>query len=132
MQVVMFLGADTKEAAYTAFSRRANVLMLEGWELDPYGSSDTTFAVRRDRESRVLDVTECWDEACIAARPPSGLPEADPTRPVSLERLPDGQQPNATPPVTPPPASQPPTNGHVPTDGHLPATEPQPTPSSGQ
>ena len=28
MQIVMYLGADTKEAAYTAFSKRANVLML--------------------------------------------------------------------------------------------------------
>lgn len=98
MQVVMYLGADTKEAAYTAFSKRANVLMLEGWELDPYGSSDTVFAVRRDKESRVLDVTECWDEACLAARPPSGLPEPHANGHLVPERLPDDQQPTATEP----------------------------------
>ncbi len=93
MQVVMYLGADTKEAAYTAFSKRANVLMLEGWELDPYGSSDTVCAVRRDKESRVLDVTECWDEACLAARPAAGLPEPSSNGHLVPERLPDDQQP---------------------------------------
>jgi hypothetical protein len=105
MQVVMYLGADTKEAAYTAFSKRANVLMLEGWELDPYGSSDTVFAVRRDRESRVLEVTECWDQACLASRPPSGLPESSPTDPIALERLPDATRPDhGTHPAQPGPS----------------------------
>jgi hypothetical protein len=74
MQVVLSLGADSAQAAYSAFSRRANELMLEGWHLDVDGCSETQIAVRREREGRMVEVTECYDPDCLAARPPSGLP----------------------------------------------------------
>lgn len=74
MRVVVRLGADSASSAFAAFSRRANELMLDGWELDPYGSNDTILAVRKDKEGRIVEVTECYDPACLASRPPSGLP----------------------------------------------------------
>jgi hypothetical protein len=78
MRVVLSLGADSAQAAYTAFSQRANQLMLDGWDLDPYGSSDTVLAVRRGLENRIVEVCDCYDPACLAARPPVGLPEVPP------------------------------------------------------
>jgi hypothetical protein len=73
MRVVLRLGADSATAAFAAFSQRANELMLDGWELDPYGSGDTVLAVRRDKEGRIVEVTECYDPECLASRPPTGL-----------------------------------------------------------
>ena len=76
MRVVISLGADSSQAAYTAFSQRANQLMLDGWELDAYGSSDTVLAVRKGLESRIVEVSDCYDPACLASPPPVELSEA--------------------------------------------------------
>jgi hypothetical protein len=73
MRIVLSLGADTAEAAFSAFSQRANELMLDGWELDTYGSSDCVLAVRKDLESRIVEVCDCYDPSCLAGRPPRRL-----------------------------------------------------------
>jgi hypothetical protein len=70
------LGADTALAAYRALAQRASQLMLEGWRLDVDRSSESVVAVERDGERKVITVTECFEAACLAARPPAGLPNS--------------------------------------------------------
>jgi hypothetical protein len=48
--------------------------MLEGWQLDIDYSSDSVVVVDRNGERTTVEVTECWEVACLAARPPTGLP----------------------------------------------------------
>jgi hypothetical protein len=73
MRVVATVGADTAEAAFSTFSRRANELMLDGWQLDVYGSDDRTITVLREKETRVVEVYECYEAECLAGRPAPGL-----------------------------------------------------------
>ena len=73
------LGADTAQAAYSVLSKRASQLMLEAWQLDIDYSTDSVVVVEREGMRTTIEVTECWEIACLAARPPSGLgaPEAN-------------------------------------------------------
>lgn len=75
MRVEHRLGADTAQAAFGVLSKRASQLMLEGWRLNVDFSNDTVVVVEMDDTRRVVEVTDCWDVACLAARPPEGLPD---------------------------------------------------------
>jgi hypothetical protein len=74
MRVTHELGADTASSAYGVLSKRASQLMLEGWQLDVDYSTDSIVTVDREGIRIVVEVRECWEVACLAARPPSGLP----------------------------------------------------------
>ncbi|MCU1379918.1 MAG: hypothetical protein JWN29_2901 [Acidimicrobiales bacterium] len=74
MRVVHQLGADTAQAAYSVLSKRASQLMLESWQLDVDYSTDSVVVVEREGLRTVIEVTECWEVACLAARPPTELP----------------------------------------------------------
>ena len=75
MRVVHQLGADSAQAAYGVLAKRASQLMLESWQLDIDYSNDSVVVVEREGLRTVIEVSECWEVACLAARPPSGLPE---------------------------------------------------------
>jgi hypothetical protein len=90
MRVVVSLGADTAQAAFNAFSQRANELMLDGWELDGDGSSDSVLAVRKDLESRIVEVTDCYDPSCLAGRPPRLLTDDTGQMATTIEHRPEG------------------------------------------
>jgi hypothetical protein len=74
MRVVHQLGADTAQAAYGVLSKRASQLMLEGWQLDIDYSSDSVVVVDREGTRAMIEVKECYEVACLASRPPTGLP----------------------------------------------------------
>jgi hypothetical protein len=76
MRVVHQLGADSAHAAYGVLAKRASQLMLEAWQLDVDYSNDSVVVVEREGLRTVIEVSECWEVACLAARPPSGLPGA--------------------------------------------------------
>lgn len=78
MRVVHRLGADTAHAAYGVLAKRASQLMLDGWLLDVDYSNDSVVVVEREGTRAQIEVTECWEVACLAARPPSGLSEGEP------------------------------------------------------
>lgn len=73
MRVVHQVGTDTARSAYGILSKRASQLMLEGWQLDVDYSSDATVMMDREGVRVCVEVTECWEVACLAGRPPSGL-----------------------------------------------------------
>ena len=73
MRVVHQLGADSAQAAYGVLSKRASQLMLESWQLDVDYSNDSTVVLEREGLRTQIEVTECWEVACLAARPPTGL-----------------------------------------------------------
>lgn len=73
MRVVHRLGADTAQAAYGVLAKRASQLMLEGWQLDVDYSNDAVVVVERDGLRAQIEVDECWEVSCLAARPPSGI-----------------------------------------------------------
>jgi hypothetical protein len=74
MRVVHQLGADSAQAAYGVLAKRASQLMLESWQLDVDYSNDSVVTLEREGLRTVVEVSECWEVACLAARPPSGLP----------------------------------------------------------
>jgi len=73
MRVVYQLGADTAQVAYGVLSKRASQLMLDGWQLDVETSTDSVVVVDREGTRTIVEVNECWDVACLAARPPTSL-----------------------------------------------------------
>ena len=75
MRVEHRLGADTAQAAFGVLSKRASQLMLDGWRLDVDFSNDSVVVVELHGTRRVVEVTDCWDVACLAGRPPAGLPD---------------------------------------------------------
>ena len=77
MRVVHRLGADTAQAAYGVLAKRASQLMLDGWQLDVDYSNDSVVVVEREGTRAQIEVTECWEVACLAARPPTGLSGGD-------------------------------------------------------
>ena len=77
MRVVHRLGADTAQAAYGVLAKRASQLMLESWQLDVDYSNDSVVVVEREGTRTVIEVNECWEVECLAARPPSGLTEGE-------------------------------------------------------
>jgi hypothetical protein len=77
MRVVYQLGADSAQVAYGVLSKRASQLMLDGWQLDVETSSDSAVVVDREGTRTIVEVSECWDVACLASRPPTGLPGND-------------------------------------------------------
>lgn len=79
LRVVSSLGADTASLAFQVLSRRASELMLDGWLLDVDQSSDSVVTVNRENHVTVVEVSDCWDPACLAARPPRPIsPDRDP------------------------------------------------------
>lgn len=78
MRVVHRLGADTAQAAYGVLAKRASQLMLEGWQLDVDYSNDSVVVVQREGLRARIEVTECWEVGCLAARPPSGIEMSPP------------------------------------------------------
>lgn len=76
MRVVHQLGANTAMSAYGVLAKRASQLMLESWQLDVDYSNDSVVVVERDGVRTVIEVSECWEVSCLAARLPSGLPGA--------------------------------------------------------
>lgn len=70
VRVVSSLGADSATAAFQVLSRRASELMLEGWRLDVDESTNNVVTVQRDGQVTIVEVSDCWDEGCLAARPP--------------------------------------------------------------
>lgn len=77
MRVVHRLGADSAQAAYGVLAKRASQLMLDGWQLDVDYSNDSIVVVEREGTRSQIEVTECWEVECLAARPPSGLAEGE-------------------------------------------------------
>jgi quinolinate synthase len=67
----------TVEPDVAAGARIALQRMLEGWQLDVDYSSNSVVVVDRAGTRTVIEVTECWELACLASRPPSGLPGVD-------------------------------------------------------
>ena len=73
IRIISSLGADTASLAFQVLSRRASELMLEGWLLDVDQSTNNVVTVHREGFVTVVEVTDCWDAACLAARPPRPL-----------------------------------------------------------
>jgi hypothetical protein len=71
-QVVGRLGASHAGAAYGALARRVSELILDGWSLHMEQSTDAMAVLQRDGVRTAVDVVECWDRGCLAARPPLG------------------------------------------------------------
>lgn len=72
MRVVHQIGTDTARSAYGILSKRASQLMLEGWQLDVDYSTDAIVLLDREGTRVCVEVSECWEVGCLAARPPSG------------------------------------------------------------
>jgi hypothetical protein len=51
--------------------------MLDGWQLDVETSSNSAVVVDREGTRTIVEVSECWDIACLASRPPTGLSGID-------------------------------------------------------
>lgn len=77
VRVVSSLGADSATVAFQVLSRRASELMLEGWLLDVDQSADDVVTVHRGGHVTIVEVSDCWDAACLAARPPRPLAADD-------------------------------------------------------
>jgi hypothetical protein len=71
------MGAPSAQVAYGVLAKRASQLMLELWQLDVDYSTDSVVVVEREGVRTVVEVSECWEVACLAGRPPTGLPGAD-------------------------------------------------------
>ena len=87
LRVVSALGADSASLAFQVLSRRASELMLDGWLLDVDQSSDNVVTVNREGHVTVVEVSDCWDSTCLAARPPRPIsPDGDGPRDVGAGR----------------------------------------------
>lgn len=81
VRVVSSLGADSASLAFHVLSRRASELMLDGWLLDVDQSTDNVVTVHRHGHVTIVEVSDCWDAACLAARPPRPLAAEDGSSP---------------------------------------------------
>lgn len=77
-QVVGRLGTVSAGAAYGALCQRVSKLILEGWCLHMEHSTGAMAVLERKGVRSAIDVAECWERGCLAARPPVEVSRASP------------------------------------------------------